>query len=337
MTRNTPLPAPVDSGAVTSDPEERRNAVEALRLKLLDNGFVPLPNVAKMCLRKGWPRMEVDEAAIRNWTRSRKFTDTGIRLENGLAVIDVDIDDPAAVAAIVERIEALLPGSLMLVRHGNGAKIAIFVRTDEEFGRLHSRAWTRPGETEDDGAHRVEIFGGGSARQFGAFGQCSPGRVYRWADRSPLDTKIDELPVLTKKQFFLIVDTVEAVLIELGWEMVKRSTRGENASRTVRDLTDGMQFECNDGVTRTLADLKQLASTGRYLRGLRLRCSASWLEGPSARRTDRCLIGATENGLLTIWVSSSDVTHMPKPVEIDMAAVLAKISRAKEFLNVRRS
>lgn len=307
-------------------------AMTTLRLALSDNGWAPLPLDRKRCFLGGWPQLVVNRHMIRKWRRMLRYKDTGIRLDNGLAVIDIDINDPAAVAAIVERLRALLPGSLMLVRQGNGAKIAIFVRTDEEFGRITSRRWIKPGETEEDGAHGVEIFGGGSARYFGAFGACGPGRSYRWGGRSPLDTRLDELPVYTKKQFFSVLDAVETTLRALGWQPVLLSKAGENASRPVHDLTDDMQFECDDGVTRTLAELEELARVGALHD---LRCSASWLEGPSARRTDRCIIGATKSGCLTVWETSSGVSHMPKPVEIARGEVEEKISRIKELFNAR--
>ncbi|MEP9386472.1 hypothetical protein [Mesorhizobium sp. KR9-304] len=304
-----------------------------IRLQLLANGFTPLPNVAKGCYLAGWPRLAVNRHMIRKWRRLLRYSDTGIRLDNGLAVIDIDIDDVAAVGAILKQLAALLPGALRLVRHGNGAKVAIFVRTDEEFGRICSYSWTKPGETEDEGAYRVEIFGGGSARQFGAFGSCGPGKSYRWAGRSPLDSRLDQLPFVTKKQFFSAVDIAEKVLRELGWGQMLRSKRGENVSRPVRDLTPDMVFNCNDGVTRTLSELTELARSGGLPGGLE--CSASWLEGPSAKRTDRCLIGATADGSLTVWETSSDVTHMSKPVEIDVVEAAKKIRRAKELFNVR--
>lgn len=289
------------------------NAATDLRLKLLSNGFTPLPNTEKRCLLKGWPFLVVDEATVRKWGRFRKYPDSGIRLDRGLCVIDIDIDETSAVERLVERLAGLLPGSLQLVRHGNGAKIAIFVRTSEPFDRVTTRRWIKPGETEDGGAHGVEIFGGKSARQFGAFGRCSREKTYRWGGRSPLDTRFNQLPIFLKRQFFSVLDAAEEVLKQSHWRAVECSVRGENISRPVRDLTDDMRFECSDGVTRALADLEELAKYG----GLHdLRCSASWLEGPSARRTDRCLIGDAGNGHLTIWETSTGITHMRR-TEID--------------------
>ena len=43
------------------------NNVTALRKQLLKNGYVPLPNLDKRCMLKGWPTVHVDEAAIDMW------------------------------------------------------------------------------------------------------------------------------------------------------------------------------------------------------------------------------------------------------------------------------
>jgi hypothetical protein len=65
-----------------------------LRLKLLANGYVPLLNHGKVTRLDGWPDLEVTEELIRSWDRSRHAS-TGIRIEGGLGVVDVDVEDPA--------------------------------------------------------------------------------------------------------------------------------------------------------------------------------------------------------------------------------------------------
>jgi len=314
-----------------------------LRRQLLANGFTPLPNLDKRCVVPEWPRLPVDDKMIDCWTRMRRFAGTGIRVEGGLAVIDADVNDEAMSNAIFDMIVDTVPeigaaGAPWLVRKGKGFKFAWFVRTAEVFSRLHTRRWVRPNDTADDGTHSVEIFGGGAPRQFGAFGphtRQDDGTVtveYEWVEgASPLDTKLADLPALTKDQFEAISMAAERLMEEAGWTMVKRSTFGESASHRVYDLTDDMVFDCDDGVTRSLADLRRLAS---FSGPVGLRCSASWLEGSSASNRSRCIIGSTKTGMLTIWETAAGVTHMPKPVEIDMKEVVAKIRRAQECIHV---
>lgn len=300
------------------------NTITELRLQLLENGYSPIRNRDKRTFMPGWPDIELTAEEITRW--ARKFSrdkGTGLRVENGLAVIDFDINDKTAMDAIADRVFERIPklgdpNGALCVRLGKGAKEAWYVRTEEDFGRIHSRSWTRPGEGVDDGTHRVEIFGGASARQFGSFGPhtvADDGTVeveYRWVDRSPLDTPQSELPELTKKEFFEIADIVEEVLRELGWSQVERSTAGENEARaSVYDLTEDMVFTRSlDGGQVTFAELEDMARTG-MLSGERYELSpVPWLR-PQSNSGGGCLAGATHDGTLFIHDCDETVNHYP--------------------------
>src|SRR6478609_6726907 len=84
---NTP---PLLSTSALTDP------LTALRLRLLENGYTPLPNRNKVCRQWNWPRLKVDKAMILSWhgSRSLRRQATGLRVENGLCVLDVDSTDP---------------------------------------------------------------------------------------------------------------------------------------------------------------------------------------------------------------------------------------------------
>lgn len=298
--------------------------VTALRLKLLANGYTPIRNRDKIPAVKAWQKVKITGAEIKRWQRMSSARSTGLRIENGLAVIDFDIDDQEAMDSIYHAVLDALPeldraDVPLLVRGGKGAKEAWFVRTDEPFGRIFSSVWVRPGETADDGMHRVEIFAGGSPRQFGAFNWHTVGVLkYRWRDQSPADIRLDQLPVLAKKQFFLICDIVSRKLEELGWHHMDRLPSGENLATRVYDLTEDMAFDCDDGFTRTLDELRAIAALGD------VRCSASWLEGPRAVNRTRCLVGMSRFGGVSIYETASCVTHFEvteKLIEIDMEEV----------------
>ena len=296
--------------------------ITALRLAVLANGYSPIRNRDKRTFFEGWPSAEIDEAEIARWSRMTRDKATGIRVENGLAVIDIDIDDQKVVDDIANAILDLVPeldnAEHLLVRRGKGAKEAWFVRTDELFGRIHSRAWCKPGTVPDDGTYRVECFGGASPRQFGSFGPHTIGDdgtatvSYRWADEGPDTVPQRQLPLLTKSQFFAICDRVEEILIDAGWHLHERSTKGEDHASRVYDLTDDMQFDLDTGDRVSLQSLRELAQA---LRDDGLRCSASWLEGPSAVNTSRCIVGLTRSGHVAIWESASSVTHVEAAAE----------------------
>jgi len=289
--------------------------VTELRLKLLANGYTPLPNYDKRNFLKGWPAVEVDEAAIAAWGRKHKsFAATGLRLQDGLAVIDIDIDDTIA--------QRLLDASgSVLYRYGAGHKEARFMRASELFGRIHSRRWVPPSEPLDGPAQGIEIFGGQSPRQFGAFGahtRLDNGEIpvaYNWeAGDSPETVHLDDLPLLSKQDFFAFIDKAEAMLEAEGWTPVLCSKIGENAAERVHDLVGGMLFELNTDENVGLDELRDRAGTSD------LRCAASFIEQGADNRT-RCIVGQTHDGQLTVWDSATDVTHLEvTPTIEDMIA-----------------
>lgn len=323
---------------------------EELRLQLLANGYSPLPNIDKRCVFKGWPTTVLTVEEIKSWTRKRLFAATGLRIEKLLAAIDIDVNGNLELTnELRDAVDSVVPGlsSRACIRLGKGFKEAWFVRCDEVFSRIHSRRWVAPGAVLDDGTHSVEIFGGGSPRQFGAFGahtRRDDGTVeisYSWDGPSPLDIRQSELPVITKAQAFAIVDAIEAVLIKHGYTPVLRSQAGESDAHRVYDLTNAMRFDMADGRTLSLSELSAAASAEDGLR-----CSASWLEGPTASNTSRCLVSLTRAGNVAIWESAAGITHCeadkaPADRTIDIDRFQEKLrelaSREENRLNPRDS
>lgn len=305
-------------------------SAEDLRRQLLRNGYTPLPNRDKRCFLEHWPTVQVTDDVIHGWRRQSRFKATGIRVDNGLAVIDVDIDGGEALAK--ELYAAIWNGrdGEPLVRYGKGSKEAWFLRTPEPFGRIHSRSFMKPGGQPDDPAHRVEIFGGLSPRQFGSFGAHTidddTGETkleYRWdSSGDPSNVPLADLPSIGRDDLFKIVDRMEAILLAHKYEPILASTKGADDAERLYDLTPDMQFDLNTGDTVSLYQLRDLA---RRQEGLR--CSAGWLEGPSAKRRDRCIVGLSRTGNLTVWESASGVTHMEaeaKPRDFEKALEEAK-------------
>ena len=326
-----------------------KDEITRLRLQLAANGYSPIPNRDKACYFKGWPSVEASEENIMAWSRrhSRDAT-TGLRVENGLAVIDIDINDEALVNGVLNAVLDLCPqldreDVPFLIRHGRGFKVAVFVRGGEPFTRIHTRTWVPAGrDPEDAPTAMVEIFGGASTRQFGCFGwhtrpedtEDGQGIEYWWEYASPADTPLAALPVVEKAQFFAIADRAEELLKAAGWEPVARSTSGENDAVRVYDLTEEMVFSCSDGVTRSLDELRKVLATEA---GEGLRCSASWLEGPQAKRTDRCLCSLTRGGHVAVHETASGVTHVEAAGEpVDFGPEIDRIGEKLKELDERR-
>lgn len=321
-----------------SETRQDGDNITQLRLQLFRNGWSPIPNRDKRTFTKGWPSLEIDEDLIRQWgRRNKRDTATGLRIENGLAAIDIDVNIPAVFDAVSRAIEETCPAAYEqgLIRRGKGVKEAWFVRTSEVFSRIHTRRWRARGAGPDDETHCLEIFGGASPRQFGAFGPHTVGDdgkvlvAYRWDETGgdPSTVCQSELPVLTKAQFHAIADAAERALEAAGLEPVPRSTRGENDATRLYDLAQDMQFDCDDGVRRSLDDLRAHLGAVDHVR-----CSASWLEGEQAKRPDRCIAGLDRSGGVTVWESASGVTHCeadrkPRDFQLELDRVAEKLKQ----------
>ena len=156
-----------------------KDQIMELRLRLLENGYTPLPNLDKRICYKGWPKVKVTKERIQQWKRMRKYQATGIRLENGLAVVDLDIDQKIAMEKVKVAVNKLfvdweIDPENVPVRHGKGYKQAWFVRTDEPFAYLHSHHWLAPNAGPNEAPAHAEIFGGARPRLAGGTPFCCP-------------------------------------------------------------------------------------------------------------------------------------------------------------------
>src|SRR5215467_12618654 len=144
----------------------------AFRLAMLENGYWPLLNDCKQPIEKNWQKKRPDRAEVLSWDRST-FASTGMKIDGDLAVIDVDIREPALIDALAAALAKRYPELFArgLVRHAGEVKEAWFARTETPFQRIYSRKWCR-GDPKDPAAitHRVECFGSRATRQFGVDG-----------------------------------------------------------------------------------------------------------------------------------------------------------------------
>ena len=274
----------------------KREEIEAqteIRRRLLANGYVPLANKDKMCILKGWPSMFVDEAQINVWADQWARRGTGVRIEGGLAVIDVDVNDADAVQAIIDALPEDLWDVIKdaPVRRGKGAKEAWFVRLaegEEPFYHLASSGYSHP--DDPDTVHRVEIFAGDNGgRQFGVYGartlEDDVVRVaHRWiGGRGLCEVPLRDLPTITREQAVAIATVAGQTLRARGWVYDAASKGGFSSGKPIYDL-DGQTFETRDHGPVDLAGLQELCEAEDTVR-----LSASWFEGPAAVNMTRCI------------------------------------------------
>jgi len=296
MQQINPKPARAKLRAPEDDP------LTALRLRLLAHGYTPLPNFDKVCREWNWPRLKVDAQEIVSWkgSRSLRRQATGLRVENGLCVADLDSTDPKLIEGFRADLAKLNPTAATdgLERQGGaGGKFALFCRRpkEEAFYRIQSRKWVLPGDldkpTEERAEHRLEVFAGAKGgRQFGAFGPHShdaQGRVlreYRWPGRSPLEVPFAALPVLMRAEVFDLTDAFDRRATALGYVAVPHTTQGETVPRFVYDLVDTMDFDGN-----SLDELDSVLAAARCRSEYTARISSNFL-GHGTNPT-KCIVG----------------------------------------------
>ena len=270
----------------------------AFRLAMLANGFTPLLNDGKRSIEKGWPRQRVTEADVMAWDRSLLAT-TGLRIDGDLAVIDVDIVEPALVQALAETLDKSFPELFArgLVRHAGGAKEAWIARVDEPFARLASWRWHRGGDPDSDPKQMVECFGSLATRQFAIDGPRDRNSVYQFTDgASPATRRLSELPILPKAAYAEACNQFDEIARAAGWTAVKERRRGGSDGATLRifELDAETTIDTDTLGEMTIAELERLVR-GRRDAGA-LRCSGSFHD-ETRKRTDSHLINWGRYGL----------------------------------------
>ena len=293
--------------------------VTARRLQLRALGYSVLPNKFKVPAAPGWNSVDwhlrelITDKRVAGW--EKRFPDaltTGLRIEGGLVVIDLDVDDPL-VEQLLEKINGIVPMVFAAAPTRFGAsefKMAMFCRLEgEPFVRIASRKYN---------GHQVEIFGGAPtkkgacSRQFGVYGPHSQGADYAWyawAEGVPAlhEGPVGSLPTLSKAQGTQILGAFEALAEAAGWAL-EEAPEHDGAS-VVYDIDEATRFDTNRGGTGI--DYEELCA--EYEAYGDLRCSSNFMpgRGDSGSR-DRCLVGdANRHKCVAIWVPGDETIHFP--------------------------
>jgi RecA-family ATPase len=174
-------------------PQPNKTDVIPLRLKLLANGYRPVPVLGKRPPLNGWQNIckTAAEYEIRRWSRDlHDAVSTGIL--GGLVIgVDIDVLIPELAERLAFKCKEIL-GHTPLRRVGRAPKILFCYRVEAPIRKLST-----PTLILGDGSeHKVEILAEG--QQFVAFGIHPDTRQpYRWGDQTPLNTPFAELPLVT--------------------------------------------------------------------------------------------------------------------------------------------
>lgn len=303
-----------------NDIVDARKQRTELRLQLFRNGFTPLPNKNKMCLLKGWSRVELDAAMIENeypidGRKSGRWRDTGIRCGD-LIALDFDIDDADL---LNDLLDVLVAENVIVespfVRIGRAPREMWVYRM---VGPKTSKRTTGGFTGEGFGKLQVEVLGIGS--QFGAYGKHSDDIEYSWPNKDLLDHDITELPAITLEQVDAVIARSARYFEEEGLLRLDNGagTLDGHYSR-VFDLTPDMVFPTRELGNATLAEI------ATYLQNqtdLVLRCTVEALR-PS---TGGSLAGMVNlvHGMICVSDHGTYTTHYLR--DQDPASKLASIA-----------
>lgn len=183
--------------------------------RVVANGWnvVPLPAGGKRCLLEGWPTYQFSRNDL------QKFRHHGIGiLTTRTPAVDVDVLDAKVAGEIAAKVAEILSDGPE--RIGRAPKALRPYRLGgKPFKKMVTGKYRLPGDPPDGTpgykGHRVEILAEGE--QFVAYNRHpDTGKPYTWTDGEPLDTHVDELPVITRELARRVIRACEKILAKYG-------------------------------------------------------------------------------------------------------------------------
>lgn len=283
-----------------------------VRLRLLANGYEPLPLQGKSPSFKGWSHVEITADFLAKFRRSTRFKNTGLRCggQSRLIGIDIDVDDPAVVGDILAALSRSFIDT-QFVRIGRAPRAMLLFRLSSGqpmIAKLRSGVFADVKPDDDLQArgykernYAVEVIG--ECHQMAAFGiHPDTEQSYTWPQLNPADHALQELPEITTEQLRAVTRIADDIFEDYGLAPTsnKRSADNEGLLSDAYDLTDDMLFTCREEESgkefnATVTELEELLRDSKG--GIELRCCCSpFREGADNVRTGQ--IRLTDNGLL---------------------------------------
>jgi hypothetical protein len=190
----------------------------ALRLKLLANGYAPLPIEGKRPPLKGWQKKtETNAAEIELWEKVYPCaTNTGI-LTQLTPTLDIDITNLEAAEAVeVLARERFEERGVVLIRTGQAPKRAILLRTNTPFKKITGNVIAANGGADQ----KIELLADG--QQAVVFGtHPKTGKPYSWVGGEPTAIKHEELPYVSEDEAQHFVAEAIALLVkDFGYRLL---------------------------------------------------------------------------------------------------------------------
>ncbi|MCR6498432.1 bifunctional DNA primase/polymerase [Shinella sp. CPCC 101442] len=181
-----------------------------IRLRLLANGYQPIPVDGKRPRISGWSTLHPTPAAIDAWERGHAdHQNTGV-LTGHVVAVDIDALDPATCDKLVDRLLELPDAGLAPCRTGMAPKTLFVFRSETP------RQKRKTGEYLVDGQKcQVEVLGAG--QQFVAFGiHPDIQQTYVWSGGDLLSIRFADLPEIGAADLDAFLLDAEDILAAAG-------------------------------------------------------------------------------------------------------------------------
>lgn len=218
------------------------DALSDLRLRLLANGYEPVPiigpsepvkSAGKRPSLREWASIDIQPPVVKGWAREcPRDTNTGLRC--GLLIgLDIDVTNAALSREIEDTAIAIL-GSTPLRRVGRAPKVLLAYQVAEAGGKLETPEIILPDGTKA----QVEVLAKG--QQFVSHGVHPDTRqAYVWTAMAPEQVPLADVPVVQPSKVRAFLAAAESILRDAGGRTQKEIDATNRPAPEPRQHTAG--------------------------------------------------------------------------------------------------
>jgi hypothetical protein len=315
----------------------------ARRLRLLVNGYTPLPVEGKRPPLKDWQKKtDANAAEVELWEKVYpSASNTGI-LTQLTPTLDIDITNLEAAEAVEafarERFEER---GYIITRIGQAPKRAILLRTDTPFKKITANVIAPNGDTDQ----KLELLAGGQQVVVDGI-HPKTGKPYSWFGGDPGTIKHEDLPYVGEAEAKqLVADAVALLIKDFGYtEPPTRPNKGagkgngyspadrdwliDNIERG-RDLHDSLR----DLAAKLIAGGMPAEDVIVFLRGIMQRSAVAHDERWQERLDDipRLVAGAEQ------WKNKQDTKRKDDETKLQQLSTLSSLDYQRQRLDAAKA
>jgi hypothetical protein len=196
-------------------------------MQMAANGYSVLPSNGKACYLKGWQtKTNASADEIKLWWSEHPDWKNTSSLCTYCPIFDIDIYNPAAVAAAVELVRERFGGRSKILERRGQKGVAIPFRAETPFDKIQALLTAPPDSPK---GQKLEFLARGQ--------QCvvdgihpDTRRPYQWLDGNLGNTRRDELPLITEAEAQTLVNDVVALMLTYGYQVFDEGKRAGNGA-----------------------------------------------------------------------------------------------------------